>query len=644
MCGICGWFNADNKIDMDTVVRMNNTVRYRGPDDEGYALIARQGIVSLAGKDSHITGLPEITAYQSDRNVFLAFGHRRLSIIDLSESGHQPMVSPEGTLCIVFNGELYNYIEIKKELKRRGHTFASSSDTEVVLCAYREWGENCVNHFNGMWAFAIWDYENKKLFCSRDRLGAKPFYYYMDEHHFIFASEMKQLCANPIVPRIMNDENAVTQIVWGITDFNDQSLIKDIKVLRGGYNLSLSCGETGIKGFHINQYWDIQTHCGKTDDAEEKALSIFEDAVKIRMRSDVPVGLLLSGGLDSSSLAAVVSEYMKENGRSASEISTFTSCYQNFAEGDERKYAELVNEYCGTTQNLIYPDEQDTFDLYEKMIWHTEGQMGLSALGSFMTLREISKNGIKVLLNGQGSDETMFGYERYYSWYLKDILKEKGIKEFLGNFNYAVKNSRLSGIHLFWYLIYFNSERIRRTYCLLRTKKGLTKEAVRMFKQNDSVKQNLFFDNMADMQYNEIRGTQLTHILRGDDRSYMAFSMESRVPFIDYRYIEQAVQIPEKKKIQNGYTKYPLRKHMEGRLPGQVVWRRNKMGWPSPRKRWIDRFDNEKMEDLFQNTRSVKYFNVDKIKSLYHNHADHYIVEKFLNVELFMRLFDVNTI
>lgn len=261
-------------------------------------------------------------------------------------------------------------------------------------------------------------------------------------------------------------------------------------------------------------------------------------------------------------------------------------------------------------------------------------------MGGFLTLREVSRTGVKVIINGQGSDETMFGYERYYQQYLKDVRKTKGVWAFFREFRNAVKNSGLNAKQMFLYNIYFGSMKVRRLRCRLRMRPYVTKTILNQFDKNKDVERYMNFSSLEQMQYNEIRGTQLTHILRMDDRNYMAFSMESRVPFIDYRYIESAVKIPENMKIRGGYTKYLLRKHIEGKLPDEVVWRKNKMGWPSPRKSWIDKLDERRVEELFDHPRSGKYFDVEAVRKLWRKNRYAFAFEKFLSVELFMRLFD----
>lgn len=443
MCGISGWLDIKRRIDYAVFERMNNIAKHRGPDDEGYASINEEMIL-LCGEDTFDpSGQENILKHKKEG--FLVLGHRRLSIIDLSSAGHQPMKNAAETLCLTFNGEIYNYIELRKELEQLGYTFSTHSDTEVLLHSYSQWGEACVHRLNGMWAFAIWDDKNNKLFCSRDRLGAKPFRYYKDDEKFLFSSELKQLCVNPQIQRNLNEEILTAQIMWGITDFSQETLIKDIRVLPGGYNLSITLNEdrTCFQNFSIKQYWDVTIPEVKTKYPSE-IFQTLRDAVRIRTRSDVPVGVLLSGGLDSSCLVAEISTFFKEQGKNPTLLNTYTSCYEDFKEGDEREYAEAVNQYCHTTQNYIYPDEKDTFSIFQKMVWHMEGNCSFSSIGSFITLREVAKKGAKVLINGQGSDGTMFGYERYYAFYFKELIKKGKIKKTISEYRKAADSSALT--------------------------------------------------------------------------------------------------------------------------------------------------------------------------------------------------------
>lgn len=632
MCGICGWLDTKRKIDFKVLEKMNNIARYRGPDDEGYLAIGDEK-VNLRGDDSckELLHLNHVRAYAGPS--FLAMGHRRLSILDLSYTGHQPMT--DGKIDIVFNGEIYNYKEIKRELVSLGYQFYTSTDTEVLLKSYEEWGENCVSHFNGMWSFAIWDGSKNELFCSRDRLGAKPFYYYKDNDRFIFSSEIKQLCVNQQIKKSVNYRNITNVIVYDISDYSEETFVNEIKELRGGNNLiiRLNREHNRIIDFHTEEFWDLEFGSGSR--SIDEVMDILHDSIKLRMRSDVPVGIMLSGGLDSSCLVAGVADVIGD----MSEVSTFSSCYKNFKGGDEKKYAELVSNYYHTNAHYIYPDAIDTLPLYFDMVWHVEGNYGFGAIGSFLTIQEASNTGIKVILNGQGSDESMLGYERYYSLYLKKVLSQMGLSAFIKEYKSVIDNSRLNSKQLIEFLIYFTHINLRRKYCFSRIERYVTDKIKNICRNDHSVDDLLEYKSLDQMQYGEIRGIQLTHILRMDDRAYMAASIESRVPYIDYRYMEAVMSIELSEKIHNGYTKYALRKGFEGKLPDEVIWRKNKMGWPSPAKRWTDRFDKEKVNNIFEHPVSDDIFNVDRIKKDYENDSSSYSFEKFLTTEILLRKF-----
>ena len=640
MCGIAGYLDFDRKVNLKTLYEMTNIVKYRGPDDEGYLLFSENESVLLAGNDTAKDCCIEKKIediLDSDINCYLGFGHRRLSIIDLSSAGHQPMSVNDGMISITFNGEIYNYIEVRNTLMEEGVSFSTDTDTEVILKAYERWGEGCVNHFNGMWSFAIYDKSKHKLFCSRDRLGAKPFYYYVNNNHFVFGSEIKQICLDETLPKKMNDKQLLTTLLFRIQDFSEETLISNVKALQGGYNLVLNINEREGKIMSVKkyQYWDIDTSKRTNNSNWYKKI---QTAIQIRLRSDAPVGVMVSGGVDSTFLLNEICRYKEEKQtQDINNLCTFTSCYKNSKEHDETYFAHMVNKAWGTNEQLIYPDELDTLSAYEQMIWHYEDYAPFSNLGSFMTLKEVAKSDVKVIINGQGGDETMLGYERYYAYYLRDVIRKKPIKG-LRVASYIVRNSNLSYGKLFKYIIYFGIPKFRIKRNLKKGGHYLSDKFIENFDIQEAMP--LFeCDTLDELIYKELRKTQLTHILRMDDRGYMTFSLESRVPFIDYEYVEEAVKIPPMKKIQNGYTKYLLRKKMQGTIPKEVIWRKNKNGWSSPAMRWIERFDRKKVNDMIMNPVSERYFNMDYIKKQWIENPTGHVMEAFFFTEIFMRKF-----
>ncbi|MFR9303124.1 MAG: asparagine synthase (glutamine-hydrolyzing) [[Clostridium] symbiosum] len=643
MCGIAGYLDFERNVNIQVLNNMAKVIRHRGPDDEGYALFDSLKCYHFSGEDT-VDGCSVTTklinALDQVRDCFLGFGYRRLSIIDVSPAGHQPMVDKENQNVIVFNGEIYNYIEIRDELQKSGFQFRTNTDTEVLLAAYRMWGEECVNHFNGMWAFAIFDRENSKLFCSRDRLGAKPFYYHFDGNHFVFGSEIKEICQDDILEKKFNEKRLAATLLMRIQDYSEETLIKGIFELQGGTNLTLELdlAKRKILKFKKKIYWDLNvSNEGKSSTWYDKIC----ESIRLRLRSDVPIGVMVSGGVDSSFLLNEICKYKNmQDALYSSSLDTFTSCYRNDSDNDETYYAHLVNKAWNTKEHLLYPDDEDTLTAYKKMIWHYEDLAPFSTLGSFMTLREVAKTGVKVIINGQGGDESMLGYERYYAYYLLDLIKKNplfGLKQISS----IVHHSKLSYKELAGYIIYFGMPRIRIFYNKVRAK-HLFKKA---FLKNFSVKEMiplLKVRNLNEMIYKEIRKTQLPHILRMEDRGYMAHSMESRVPFIDYRYLEEAIQIPPMSKIQNGYTKYLLREKMQNTIPDEVVWRKSKNGWSSPGKRWVDRFEQSEVEKMLRAPVSEKYFNMPHVRQQWIDNPSGKEMETFFFVEVFMREFHIS--
>lgn len=318
---------------------------------------------------------------------------------------------------------------------------------------------------------------------------------------------------------------------------------------------------------------------------------------------------------------------------------TFTTCYHDAAAHDETYYARQVNQAWGTDEHLIYPDEQDTLSQYRKMVWHMEDYVPISTLGSFMTLGKVAESGVKVIINGQGGDESMLGYERYYAYYLKDVFKKNPLKS-IKLLNYMVRNSKMTYRQILQFIAYFDFPMLRINHNIWRCKALLNKEFLDHF-DKESVIPVIKSDNLDALVFNEIRKTQLTHILRMDDRAYMAFSMESRVPFIDYKYLEEAVKISPLNKMKDGYTKYLLREKMKGSIPNEVIWRKNKNGWSSPGERWLGRFDRPGMDDMLSNPRTEAFFNMDYVCQKWQENPMDKGMQAFLFTEVFMREFNI---
>lgn len=640
MCGIAGILDFGKKVKINTLVNMTQIIKYRGPDDEGYQLFDKNGMYKYFGNDT-VQDIKRITCdikTAEEGRFFLGFGHRRLSILDVSSIGHQPMT--RNNVTITYNGEIYNYIEIREKLKRLGYKFETETDTEVILYAYQEWKEECVKYFNGMWAFVIYDQNESKLFCSRDRLGVKPFYYFLsqNENKFIFASEIKQIVQDSNIERKMNEKLLSINLIYGLTDYNNETLIKNIFQLEAGHNLIIyfDTKKERIVSVLKKKYWDLNVKRRIKGNYSEIVGKSLEKSIKYRLRSDVEIGALLSGGLDSSSLVALSMKQLNKNIR----FNTFTSYYPENEECDESYYAHVINKYFGCEENFINPKIENIEKEFEDIVWHMEGFSGFSSLGAAKVIEAAAKKGVRVILNGQGGDETLFGYERYYVFYLLDLLKKLKIGRFIKEFRKIVKCSKLSTNALIKMFVYFAFPIVRNGRNIFNAKKYLKKEIIKKLDYK-SIKKILYPNNLEELQYNELKHGQLTHILRMDDRGYMAHSIESRVPFVDYRYIEKVVAIPPEEKIAKGYTKILLRNYMDNKMPKEITWRKNKLGFAAPVERFIENFDKKYIEELLCTAKSRKYFNTGYILENYDKIKCSKIMSDFLTVEIFMRKFGV---
>lgn len=528
---------------------MNGLIRHRGPDDEGFFL---------------------------EKNV--ALGHRRLSILDLSPEGHQPMHRSQ-RYVIVYNGEVYNYLELREELIDDGYSFTSHTDTEVILAAYEHWGEACVSHFNGMWAFALYDREKETLFCSRDRFGVKPFYYTQTPERFAFGSEIKQLF--PFLDeRKVNTKILMDYLVLSYEEHTDETFFEGVFKLLPSHNLlyDLKTGE-----FTLRRYYAITVDEKLGALEEEEAVRTYaatlEDAVKIRLRSDVRVGTCLSGGLDSSSVAAIAAKMYNTTERSLNAIHAKST----EAASDESRWAKKVADHCALKLSVIEPDANAFRECLENVIRIQEEPFGSpSIVMQYLVFEEANRLGCKVMLDGQGGDETLMGYERYLPAYLLSLKGSEKIRGFWLSF----RHSKLTVWKLLQYFVYFTNASIR----LWRLKKKLSFIKPEYFGHlsldtlRDSARN---YGNILGLQLLEITSTQLPHLLKYEDKNSMSHSIEARLPFVDYRNVENALAIRNELKIRDGWTKYLLRRGVEKFLPSDVVWRRDKIGFEAPTATWL---------------------------------------------------------
>ncbi|DAB39837.1 MAG TPA: asparagine synthase (glutamine-hydrolyzing) [Sulfurovum sp. UBA12169] len=575
MCGISGIINKNKQpIKQNEIKKINDLIAHRGPDDEGFYI-----------------------------EKSFAFGHRRLSIIDLSSDGHQPMHYLD-KYVITYNGEVYNYLEIKDELLKEGYIFHSHTDTEVILASYDKWGQGCVNRFNGMWAFAIYDKEKNIIFCSRDRFGVKPFYYAEVDGKFVFGSEIKQLLEF-YEERFVNKKNLMDYLVIGYENHTNETFFENIFKLQQSHNLIYDLINNR---FEIKRYYDIEQrelNLDLTSSVNEYRSNLM-DSIKLRLRSDVKVGTCLSGGLDSSAIAAIASDIYRSKA-----TDKFIAIHAQSSEktSDESFFAQEVSSSSDLDLNIIEPSGEDFSNRIDDVIYTQEEPFGgPSIFMQYFVMKKAKEIGCTVLLDGQGGDETLVGYERYYPAYLMSL----GFTGFVKGFFNASKNSKLSLKQLLAYFVYFTSSKIRIKR--LKTKNNFVKKEYLELTSFDVLEKNAkSYLNLFALQHEEIFYTQMPHLLRYEDRNSMRHSIETRLPFIDYRVVETALSINNQYKIRNGWTKYILRKTVENILPKNVVWRKNKMGFEAPAKSWLKTIENQ-MKTAIEESNIIKMIAVKKVE------------------------------
>lgn len=600
MCGIFGIVEPSG-LPISALARMGDLLRHRGPDGDGFVLFrdAAQPGTPLAGRDTppqafevHTASAPQGQIIDVDpAGWFVGLGHRRLSIVDLSAMGHQPMASPRGDHWIVFNGEVYNHLELRAELEALGHRFESHSDTEVILAAYKQWGVECLHRFNGMWAFALYDRGRDQLFLARDRFGVKPLHFWRDDKTFLFASEIKAFLAHPRFTPKPDVEHLRHFLVDGPVEWAESTAFIDVYRLRPASFILASPADL-VKGrFRQVTWWQLQPDDTPEAFSQKRAKAhaehyrdLLRSAVELRLRADVTVGSALSGGLDSTSVVYLVAQLIKERGIDQQQ-ETFTSVYRSpgTEHCDESGYVDEVGSRLRVHSNTIEPHARDIPDAHARMIWHMDTPPESTLMSSWHTFKLVNSKGIKVTLDGQGADEQLAGYLTY----LPIALATHGLRAMLelpallsvhsprvafGAVGLALSAGVVRGTGL------GRAVRGRRAHVLAQVGGGLN----------------------AALAADSFSG--LTNLIHYADRTSMAFSVESRMPFLDYRLAEYLAKLPAAYKIHNGWTKFIARQAFAGRLPDSVLWRKDKMGWPIPEQTW----ERGELKDWFARPRQAQ--------------------------------------
>lgn len=556
MCGISVIIDSKNKlIDGKSIKAINDSVAHRGPDDEGF--------------------------YYGNN---FAFGHRRLSILDLSKAGHQPMQREH--LCITYNGEIYNYIELREELVRLNHSFVSATDTEVILAAYQQWGIDSFSKFNGMWAFAIYDSLKNEIVLSRDHFGIKPLYYAQIDDCFVAGSEIKQFAALPEFKPVLNKSVAVNFLIKGLLNYSDETFFEGVKELRAGHYLryDLSNHQSAI-----NQWYFLDEASRLVNDSFETAVTkvreLFIDSVRLRMRSDVRVGSCLSGGIDSSSIVSAVHSQNLGN----TDFATITSCYSD-KKYDEQKFSDEVAFKTGVKGVKVFPDLNHLLDEdhLDRMIYHQDQPFGgASHYAEFKVFQTAREQRIIVMQDGQGSDEFLCGYGEFYMARLGELFRALKIGKALKLILQKAGHKKVSFVSEL--VAYVRTLGVSR---LSKFKKKIMGEIEYPWLTEDwqklaaSQSANFSGNTIRELSLEEIEYTSIPYQLHSEDRNSMLFSIESRLPFLDHRLVEYCIGLPSDYKIKDGYSKAVLR-HAINELPEAIRYRKDKMGFVAPDADWM---------------------------------------------------------
>ena len=566
MCGIvCIVHNqADAPVDRVLLQAMSERLRHRGPDDAG--LWVDDGV---------------------------GLGHQRLSVIDIA-GGHQPMTTADEGAWITYNGEVYNYVELRAELEAGGATFRTRSDTEVVLAAYREFGDQCVERFNGMFAFAVWDVREQRLFAARDRIGIKPLYYYDNGDVLLLASEIKSLLLHPAV-RAEIDGQALRDYLDLQYCLGDRTLFKGIRRLLPGHRLSWRRGG----GLRVERYWDLDfTPAETTPAAATEALqALLHDAVRLRLRSDVPVGTHLSGGMDSSAVASLAAEQLD------GQLSVFTGGFRDAERYDESRYAKLMATHIGATYHEVFPTAQDLATSFEDMVYYLDEPVAGAAVFPQFFLSRLAAEHVKVVLGGQGGDELFCGYTRYLLAYLERSLGEtihggRASEPGVELADLVPQLSHLRGweptLQRFMATDLFG-DAADRYYLLLQRSDDVGQIVAADTGAGDYTPRDTFREDFERpqtgalidrMTYVDLKH-HLQSLLHLEDRTSMAVSLESRLPLLDHRLVEFVCSVPAPLRFAGGEPKRLLREALRGRVPDEILSRKDKMGFPVPIYEWF---------------------------------------------------------
>ena len=616
MCGICGIVAPGRPPETAAVEAMSELLAHRGPD--GADFFFDEGC---------------------------AFGFRRLAIIDLSDAGMQPFASPDGRYRLMQNGEIYNYRELRLELEGRGHTFRTATDTEVLLAGFVEWGEACVERFVGMWAFAIWDTEHKRLFASRDRFGIKPFYYREDGGRLVFASEPKAFRADPETPLEPNRGAIAEYLAQSYLDHTEETFFAGLHRLAPAHSLSFD-----RDGLRVWRYWRLEPRDAPAGDAAEAVREAFLDSIRLHLRSDVAVGSCLSGGIDSSAVVGSVAALLRDSPADAASVGarqrTFTAYFED-AGFDERPYAEAVVAAAGAEPHLItFSDDELLRDLPQIVAAQDEPFGSTSMVAQWYVMRTAREAGLTVMLDGQGGDEVFGGYRAFIGMHLADLLAGARLPALASELRaFADVHSPLA-LATTLARPFAPDALTRLVRSRARGSAPLLHPDLRRAELGPTADGSPFRTRLRRHQELLLTRRGLPELLRYEDRNSMAHSLEARVPFLEHRLVELAFSLPGGELIRDGRTKDVVRRALADVLPATVAARRDKLGFVTPERRWFRGALGRYAGQVFAEpeTAARGFLDVDAAQRRLARHRDGEVdagmeLWRALNVELWARAF-----
>lgn len=605
MCAIAGLISRTTGL-LAGIDSMTTLMRHRGPDDAGYLAVSAAGTACLGAIDTpaevfaaDMAGRPvqRIQEAIPMQDGWLALGHRRLAIVDLSPLGHQPMCYAD-RYWIVFNGEVYNHLELRAELEAAGCRFVSHSDTEVILAAYAMWGLECFARFNGMWAMAIYDARKETLVLSRDRFGVKPLYYWMGGESLAFASEIKAFTGLPNWRPRVNDQAVHDFFLSSMQDHSRETMFDGVFQLEPGTHATLNCGEWRKKGrgakpeLNIQRWYQLKAEAfhGNFEDAAGRFQWLLADSVKLRLRADVPVGSCLSGGLDSSAIVCLADYWL--GGRAKEHVQkTFSACSE-IKRFDEREFVDVVVAATRAEAHYEFPTIEDLLAVLDELVWHQDEPFATTSIyAQWCVFRRARQEGVKVMLDGQGADESLFGYANFFRAFASGLVRsghwQTAWAEMLakrgsarGALSCLLRAATDAATPAAWQRKFRSSagRRSRRDWLNSgRLSASFPGPLADRFQQPRSGR---------ELSMNLLTGAHVQMLLHWEDRNSMAHSIESRVPFLDYRLVEFILGLPGNFKIRNGVSKAVMRRGLKSVVPDKILQRRDKMGFVTPEEVW----------------------------------------------------------